>query len=234
MANIFISHSATDKAIARKLADQLRDAGAVVWLDDEELLPGDSIANEITKAIQASDAMLLLVSSDHSKKRWLSAEVATAMAQGKRILPVILNKSAELPLLLRDKLYLDLSITPDFSDAAQKIVQSLLRPIDREKDLAIQSQRIEAERAQLEREQRQLAMQKERREVEIRSMTFSAMFVFICLSAAALFYVLEKRPNGFDFLWTIIGILVGAATVEVGHYLRSKIQIKNLEREVRQ
>lgn len=234
MTNIFISHTADDKEIARKLAEQIRDAGAMVWLADEKLLPGDSIANEISKAIQASDAMLLLVSGDHSTKRWLSAEVATAMAQGKRILPVILDKTAELPILLRDKLYLDLSINPDFGAAAQKIIQSLSRPIDEVKDLAIQSQRIEAERAQLEREQQQFAMLKELREVEIRSMTFSAMFVVICLSAAVLLYVLERRPNGFDFLWTIIGILIGAATVEVGHYLRSKIQIKNLEREVRQ
>lgn len=234
MTSIFLSHSVEDKESARKLSTQLTKAGASVWLDEEQLLPGDSIASEISKAIQAADAVVFLVSGKDSKNRWLPSEVATAMAQGKKILPVILDKSAELPILLQDRRYLDLSGIQDFGVAATQIVQSLSRPVDEYHELTFRTQRIEAELAQLERSQQQFVLIKERREAEIRSMTFSVMFVVLCLSAAVMFYLLERKPNGFDFLWSVIGILIGAAAAEVGHYFRSKIQIKSLKREVRQ
>jgi hypothetical protein len=234
MTTIFISHSAEDKNTARELSHQLGKVGAKVWLDEEQLLPGDSIAGEISKAIDASDAVLFLISGAYSKNRWLSSEVATALAYGKKIVPVVLDQKAEVPILLQDRLYLDLSREPDLGVAAQKIVQSLSRPLEEEGELAFRTERIQVEREQLEREQQQLALLKEKREVEIRSMTFSAMFVFMCLAAASLFYFLERKPGEFSFLGSVIGTLIGAATAEVGHYFRSRIQIKNLNRGVKQ
>lgn len=234
MTTIFISHSAEDKDIARTLSSYLGAAGAKVWLDEEQLMPGDSIAGEISKAIDASDAVLFLISGENSKNRWLSSEIATALAHGKKIFPLVLDPRADVPILLRDRLYLDLSHQPDLGVVARKIVQSLSRPLDEEKAVAFRTERVLAEREQLEREQQQLALLKERREVEIRSKTFSLMFVAICIAAAFLFYFLERKPGEFNFLWSAIGILVGAATAEVGHYFRSRIQLKHLDREVQQ
>jgi hypothetical protein len=232
MTTIFISHSAKDKDIARALSSHLVEAGAKVWLDEEQLMPGDSIAGEISKAIDASDAVLFLISGDNSKNRWLSSEMATAIAHGKKVFPLVLDAKAEVPILLRDRLYLDLSHQPDLGVVARKIVQSLSRPLDEERAVAFRTEQVLAEREQLEREQQQLALLKEKREVEIRSKTFSLMFVAICIAAAFLFYFLERKPGEFNFFWSVIGILGGAATVEVGHYFRSKIQIKHLDREV--
>lgn len=234
MTTIFISHSADVKDTARELSNQLGEAGARVWFDEEQLVPGDSIAGEISKAIDASDAVLFLISGARSKNRWLSSEVATALAHGKKIVPVVTDSKAEVPLLLRDRLYLDLSRQPDLGAAARKVMQAISRPLEEEKEVAFRTERIQAEREQLEQEQKQLALLKEKREVEIRSMTFSAMFVAMCIAGAFLFYFLERKPGEFNFLWSVIGILVGAATAEVGHYFRSKIQIKALDREAQQ
>lgn len=77
MTTIFISHSAEDKGIARKLSSHLGEAGAKVWLDEEQIMLGDSIAGEISKAINA----LFLISGEKSKNRWLSSEVATALGR---------------------------------------------------------------------------------------------------------------------------------------------------------
>lgn len=234
MTTIFISHSTHDRETARALSNQLREAGAHVWLDEERLMPGDSIAGEISKAIEASDAVLFLISGAFSKNRWLSSEVATALAHGKKIVPVVTDSKAEVPLLLRDRVYLDISLQPDLNVAARKIMAAISRPLEEEREIEFRTERIKFEREQLEQEQKQLAMLKEKREAEIRSNTFSAIFVAMCMGAAFFFYFLERGQDEFSFPWSAIGVLVGAVAVEVGHYFRSKILIKALDGEAQQ
>jgi hypothetical protein len=45
--DVFLSHSAKDKAVARPLAGRLREAGLRVWYDEWEIKPGDSIPAKI-------------------------------------------------------------------------------------------------------------------------------------------------------------------------------------------
>lgn len=233
MTTIFISHSAEDKDIAREFSRHLEEAGVNTWLDEEQLVPGDSIAGEISRAIDAADAVLFLLSDASTQNRWLLSEIAAALAHGKKVIPVVLDPKAKVPLLLRDRRYLDFYQQPDVGIAVKKVLQSLSRPLDEEGALTFRTERLQEEREQLVREQQQLALLKERREVEIRSMTFSVIFVVIFIAAAFLFYFLERRPGDFNFLWLVVGILVGAAAVELGHYFRSRIQIKSFDREVR-
>lgn len=233
MTTIFISHSGEDNDIAREFSRQLEEAGVSIWLDEKQLVPGDSIAGEISRAIDVADAVLILLSDASTKSRWLLSEIAVALAHGKKVIPVVLDPKAEVPLLLRDRKHLDYYRQPDVGIAVKKILQSLSRPLDEEEALTFRTERLQEEREQLIREQQQLALLKERREVEIRSMTFSVVFVFIFSAAAFLFYFLERRPGEFNFLWLALGILVGAAAVELGHYFRSRIQIKSFDREAR-
>ena len=45
--DVFLSHSAKDKAVVRAVAERLREDGLRVWLDDWEIGPGDSISAKI-------------------------------------------------------------------------------------------------------------------------------------------------------------------------------------------
>jgi predicted nucleotide-binding protein len=64
---VFISHTSTDTKLARRVADTLRVAVFQVW-DDTQILPGENWAESLGKALDESDAMVVLLtpSSVHS------------------------------------------------------------------------------------------------------------------------------------------------------------------------
>jgi hypothetical protein len=45
--DVFLSHSAKDKAVVRDVAARLQRDGVRVWLDEEQIKPGDSIPAKI-------------------------------------------------------------------------------------------------------------------------------------------------------------------------------------------
>ncbi len=66
---VFISYAREDYSTARKLCDDLREAGADTWLDDDELIPGQDWKAEITKAIKQSGHFIALISTKSVVKR---------------------------------------------------------------------------------------------------------------------------------------------------------------------
>jgi len=59
--NVFLSHSAKDKAVVRALAERLRADGPKVWFDEWVLKPGDSIPAKIEEGLERSRAGALHV-----------------------------------------------------------------------------------------------------------------------------------------------------------------------------
>ncbi|HSS76033.1 MAG TPA: toll/interleukin-1 receptor domain-containing protein, partial [Thermoanaerobaculia bacterium] len=57
--DVFLSHSAKDKAVVRPIAERLRTDGLRVWLDDWEILPGDSIPAKIEEGLEHSRVLVL-------------------------------------------------------------------------------------------------------------------------------------------------------------------------------
>jgi hypothetical protein len=49
--NVFLSHSSKDKTVVRELAARLQRDGARVWLDEEQIKPGDSIPAKIEESV---------------------------------------------------------------------------------------------------------------------------------------------------------------------------------------
>ena len=77
---IFVSHASEDKARARVLCQQLKNAGFDAWLDEERLLPGQDWSLEIEKAMRASDVILLCFSSvSVAKEGYIQREFKRAM-----------------------------------------------------------------------------------------------------------------------------------------------------------
>ncbi|MEK7677942.1 MAG: toll/interleukin-1 receptor domain-containing protein [Verrucomicrobiota bacterium] len=52
--DVFLSHSAKDKAVVRPLAERLRQDGLKVWFDEWVLKPGDSIPAKIEEGLERS------------------------------------------------------------------------------------------------------------------------------------------------------------------------------------
>ncbi|MBK3640661.1 FxSxx-COOH system tetratricopeptide repeat protein [Streptomyces sp. MBT33] len=90
-ATFFISYARDDQAWAEWMAWQLQDAGHEVWLDTWSLLPGDVIEDAMLTAVRASETVLVLVSSSYARSRHAMAELETAYAAEKRVIPVLLD-----------------------------------------------------------------------------------------------------------------------------------------------
>ena len=75
----FISYSWKDKEFAASLHDDLREVGVRCWLDEKELRAGDRLADQIDRAIQAHDKVLLVLSQASVRSGWVRLELRNAL-----------------------------------------------------------------------------------------------------------------------------------------------------------
>jgi CRISPR/Cas system CMR subunit Cmr4 (Cas7 group RAMP superfamily) len=111
---VFISHAGTDKQFARRLAGDLRIAGCRVWLDEHEILVGDSIHRKIGEGIESADFVVLLISSAAEKSTWVRDEIEATLAKEKSCVPEktillpTLIESIEVPTMIRTRKWVQL------------------------------------------------------------------------------------------------------------------------------
>lgn len=110
--DIFISHSSRDKAAALHLATTLNFCAIDVWLDDWELEVGQSLTDEIAKAMDESRFIAILITENYNKTVWTKTEYKKALAREQKenrtvMLPLIVGE-AQIPDFLEDKIYIDL------------------------------------------------------------------------------------------------------------------------------
>lgn len=110
LGKVFISHSSADKAFVRKLAEKLGAIGFQTWLDEKELLVGDSLPRKISEGVRSAPVVLVVASEAATKSTWLKFELNHAtqrMIEGKsRVIPVVIDE-AELPPEVTGLLYAD-------------------------------------------------------------------------------------------------------------------------------
>ena len=75
--DVFLSHSAKDKAVVRPLAERLRADGVKVWFDEWVLKPGDSIPAKIEEGLERSRVLVLCMSANAFGSDWAQLESGT-------------------------------------------------------------------------------------------------------------------------------------------------------------
>lgn len=110
--DIFISHSSRDKATAVHLAKALNFCALDVWLDDWELEVGQSLTDEIAKAMNDSRYIAILITENYNQTVWTKTEYKKALFREQNenrtvMLPLIVGE-AQIPDFLQDKIYIDL------------------------------------------------------------------------------------------------------------------------------
>jgi hypothetical protein len=75
--DVFLSHSAKDKAVVRPLAERLREDGLKVWFDEWVLNPGDSIPAKIEAGLEHSRVLVLCMSAHAFGSDWAQLEAGT-------------------------------------------------------------------------------------------------------------------------------------------------------------
>jgi hypothetical protein len=89
--DVFLSHSAKDKAVVRDVAERLRKDGVKVWFDEWVLKPGDSILAKIEERLERSRVLVLCMSANAFGSHWAQLESATfhfrdPLNQGRRFI----------------------------------------------------------------------------------------------------------------------------------------------------
>lgn len=83
-----------------------------VWLDQDEIRPGDLFAQALEKGIEESRAVALIISPEAMESGWVKAEYYRALSLATnnqlQLIPV-LYKNAEIPGFLRDRSWVDFS-----------------------------------------------------------------------------------------------------------------------------
>ena len=108
---VFISHSHEDADFVDKLAVQLIQANAHVWVDRWELSVGDSLIDRIESAIQDASALIVVLSTHSVASAWCKKEINAGLIREldeRRVvvLPLLLE-DCDVPVFLKDKLYAD-------------------------------------------------------------------------------------------------------------------------------
>jgi TIR domain/Pentapeptide repeats (8 copies) len=74
----FVSYSSKDDPFARRLYMRMREAGLRVWFAAEDMKGGDKLRDQIDRAIQVHDRLLLVLSENSLQSKWVELEIRRA------------------------------------------------------------------------------------------------------------------------------------------------------------
>ena len=91
MSHIFVSYSRKDIEFAGKIVKALAKNNLETWIDWKSIPKGEDREQEIYRGIEEADAFLFLISTDSAKSEMCNKEIAHAVKNNKRILPIVLH-----------------------------------------------------------------------------------------------------------------------------------------------
>ena len=123
---IFISHTKLDKPFVEKLKKDLEAAGSRVWYDKDSIHVGQSIPEEINKALSQCDYFLVVLTPESVDAPWVKKELAAAEMGNKKIMTVLL-KECPIPPLLQAYRYADFHTNHE--EGLQQLLDGLGLPL---------------------------------------------------------------------------------------------------------
>ena len=91
MSNIFISYSRQDIDFARKVVEALAENDLDTWIDWQSIPKGEDWKQEIDRGIEEAETFIFLMSPDSAKSEICNLEIAHALENNKRIIPVVIR-----------------------------------------------------------------------------------------------------------------------------------------------
>lgn len=116
------------------MAGSLQRLGLKVWLDSKEILVGDSIVEQVGRALERVDLYLAFLSSASLSSRWVQRELNVALAlelqrQRPKVIPILLER-VDLPGLLIGHTYVDAShSTEEAIESLRNLISRLGLPV---------------------------------------------------------------------------------------------------------
>jgi adenylate cyclase len=126
MARVFLSYARDDAGLAKQLAGLIGEAGHQVWWD-RDIQGGSHFSNEIDKALQDAEAVLVLWTETSVKSAWVQDEAAEGRDSG-RLVPAVLN-GVRPPLGFRQ--YQSIELGAWMGDGEPQQLGDLLKAIEK-------------------------------------------------------------------------------------------------------
>ena len=125
---LFISYAKADEKYADVLRAALSKHAIQVWNPDLQIAPGENWALKYGKALENSDAVVVLLSPDAAKSDAVAHEIQYALLSPQfrdRLIPVLVRPTDDVPWILRTMKMI--RATKDADETAQKILHALRR-----------------------------------------------------------------------------------------------------------
>ena len=132
---VFISHAHTDTPLAKKVTNALEQSGLEVWSAEREILPGDNWAKKISEALEASDAMVVLLTPAALASKAVRREIEYALGEktfNRRLIPVLVGapekfQADSIPWILRHLNMISLPEQGHEEEGIRQITQALMQ-----------------------------------------------------------------------------------------------------------
>lgn len=121
--DVFLCHTSGAKEEVKELARALAKRGLTYWLDNEQIMPGDSVPEKINEGLGDSRFLLACV-GESAQGEWARAEYGGVLSRElsgespTRIIPVLLANAEprHIPILLRGKRYISSANKTEFEE----------------------------------------------------------------------------------------------------------------------
>ncbi len=137
--DIFISHASEDReSVALPLSNLLVRLGVVVWVDNEELLPGDPLSQEIYRGLAQSRYGAVILSHNFFRKEWPRKELEALLLRernGARVVVPILHGVSYAEAVAFSHALAD-RVAADTSAGLETVASKIARVIERNKRVA--------------------------------------------------------------------------------------------------
>ncbi len=107
-ATTFFSYSRSDAQFALKIATDVREAGANIWLDQLDIPTGMRWDAEVEKALKGSENLLVILSPRSVVSNNVLDEISFALDENKIIIPVLMEECI-IPFRIRRMQHIDFS-----------------------------------------------------------------------------------------------------------------------------
>lgn len=133
---VFVSHASEDKdRFVNKFAIKLRENGVDAWLDQWEMLPGDSLVDKIfEEGLKEAEAIIIVLSNFSVSKPWvreeLNASIVSKLSKGTKIIPVVLD-DCNVPESLTSTLWESIGNLEDYETSFKRVLSSIFGLTDK-------------------------------------------------------------------------------------------------------
>jgi len=128
--DLFLSHTHADKPFVRRLKATLERKGVKkVWIDEAEIMIGDSLLQKIEEGLKRTRYIAVVLSPESMSSKWVRKELEIAMnreiASGQVVVLPLLYKPCDLPDFLKGKLYGDFTSPSSYRSSLNTLLRRL-------------------------------------------------------------------------------------------------------------